>query len=109
MTDYQKILETAHLILATDENPLLAERLDVALAALSRDELIMVTVAQKLMSRGDYTVSTDNPAGWEECRKLAEYMGAVVTDGGDRPWFLPDDIEGQHTIRIRMPQKSEAG
>ena len=107
MTDYQKIIETAHLILAADENSSsLGDQLGVALAALSREELIMVTMAQKLMSRGGYTVSTDNPAGWEECRKLAEYMGAIVTDGGDRPWFLPDDIEGQHTIRFRMPPES---
>jgi hypothetical protein len=103
---YQNILETAALVLATDKDPALGPKLSAALDALPRDDLVLVMMAQKLLGKGAFFVSTDNPASWTRARKLAEHMGAEISESNSKPWFLPDGLEGQQTtLMFRLPHK----
>ena len=106
---YQKVLDAAHLVLATDEDPANGQRLDVALAALTRDELMLMHMAQKIMSGRALCVTTDNPSGYGEMRELAEYLGATVTESKSKPWFLPEDAEHEHTTLVFKRMQKPAG
>jgi hypothetical protein len=105
---YQKILETAKLILAPDDDsPAYAVLLSEALDALSRDDLMLVMMAQKLLGEGAFLITTDNPASWARARELATIMGATVEESRSLPWFMPPEAAGQMTtLRFMLPQRS---
>jgi hypothetical protein len=102
--NYHKIIETARLVLVEDDDsPNYAALLDEALASLSREEIRLVVMAQKLLEKGSFFISSDNPGTVAACRALAAEMGATVREGKP-PAYIPGDIwQGNTSLIFEMP------